>query len=259
MFRRASDLTNPVLFQHIATIGYLNTAKRGRYARIDELRYASMPSPSGQFDLRSQRRSPTALAASVTTSTAETQVVDEEFDQVPKNRDSHLTIENPEAFVDANYQRLHAWFRWLTGRRETAADLTQESFAAFWSSLSRVRVREPRVWLYRIARNQWRKWCRTAARPSERELLASAAARHDQDPHAGLVEAELAATVSRFVLQLPPHYRETVVLRYWSDLSHKQIAGVLGIPGPLARWRIHHACKLLRERMRQAECDGEVK
>lgn len=218
-----------------------------------------MPSPSGQFNSLLQRPSAAALWASATISAAETQVVDEEFDNVPKNRTSRRTIESPETFVDANYQRVYAWFCWLTGRREAAADLTQETFAAFWSSLSRVRVREPRVWLYRIARNQWRKWCRAAARPAEGDLLAAAPAGDEPDPHAGLVEAELAASVRKLVLQLPPHYRETVVLRYWSDLSHKQIAGVLGIPGPLARWRIHQACKLLRERIRQAQRDGEVK
>src|SRR5262245_49333604 len=65
-----------------------------------------------------------------------------------------------DAFVDVHYERLFAWLCWLTGRRDWAADLTQESFAEFWESLARKPIREPVAWLFRIARNRWRKACR---------------------------------------------------------------------------------------------------
>ncbi|MBI3466822.1 MAG: hypothetical protein HY000_27735 [Planctomycetes bacterium] len=40
-----------------------------------------------------------------------------------------------EAFIDAHYADVFRWFRWLTNDRERAADLTQETFLSFWSSL----------------------------------------------------------------------------------------------------------------------------
>ena len=41
-----------------------------------------------------------------------------------------------EAFVEAHYRGVYRFFTWLTGDPEAAADLTQETFAAFWASLA---------------------------------------------------------------------------------------------------------------------------
>ena len=67
-----------------------------------------------------------------------------------------------EQFVDAHYRGVHRFFLWLTRDTETAADLTQEAFAAFWASvdhLDAAAVPDLKAWLYGIARNRWRKWC----------------------------------------------------------------------------------------------------
>src|SRR5207253_9654939 len=40
-----------------------------------------------------------------------------------------------EAFVDAHYRGVYGFFLWLTNDRDAAADLTQETFAAFWETL----------------------------------------------------------------------------------------------------------------------------
>ena len=59
-----------------------------------------------------------------------------------------------EAFVRATYAELFRWFRRVTGSPDRAADLTQESFAAFWGSVDRIRSDvSPRTWLYAIGRN----------------------------------------------------------------------------------------------------------
>ena len=42
-----------------------------------------------------------------------------------------------EAFVDRHYTQVFRFFQWLTADREAAADLTQETFAAFWESIAR--------------------------------------------------------------------------------------------------------------------------
>jgi len=150
------------------------------------------------------------------------------------------------AFVDEHYERLYRWLWWLTGSAETAADLTQDSFAAFFSSLEERRVQRPPVWLFRIARNRWRKWCRdrrpSAGNPDE--ALADLV-----DPADDAVRTETARRVIAAVADLPRSYREAVTLRYWGGLSHGEIASVLGITAPLARWRLFHGKRLLRERI----------
>src|SRR5437870_4088968 len=64
------------------------------------------------------------------------------------------------AFVEAHYRGVYRFFTWLTRDPEAAADLTQETFAAFWESLGdpkRGVAPDLKAWLYGIARNRWRK------------------------------------------------------------------------------------------------------
>lgn len=158
-----------------------------------------------------------------------------------------------EAFVQAQYQRVYRWFAWLTQHPDRAADLTQDTFAAFWRSVRQgKRIRYPQVWLLRIARNLWRGWCRTKRRHAERaaggdpsESLQNVPA-FDAPAWDRLAANDAARDVGAQLDRLKPKYREVVVLRFWCDCSSAEIGRVLGIPGSLARWRLHHALQLLK-------------
>lgn len=164
-----------------------------------------------------------------------------------------------EAFVEAHYASVYRFFYWLTHNAEISADLTQESFAGFWSSISRFRgEREPdlKAWLYGIARNQWRKRCRSArlGREWERSPLDQALEVLDSAP--GPEEIALAAgdaaAVAQAVADLPADYREALVLRVFQELSYAQVAETLGIGEGLARWRVHQARAGLRKALTAA-------
>jgi RNA polymerase sigma-70 factor (ECF subfamily) len=156
-----------------------------------------------------------------------------------------------DAFVDAQYPRLFAWFCWLTGHRDRAADLTQESFAAFWESLGRKPVREPAIWLFRIARNRWRKACRARPLAPTGEHGLEAVPHRGPDPDHRIARDEFTQRVAACVLELPGTVREAVALHYWNDLSHDQIARVQGVPAALVRWRVHRGRRLLKDRLRR--------
>lgn len=158
-----------------------------------------------------------------------------------------------EEFVDAHYPGVYRFFRWLTNDPNASADLTQESFAGFWASLSRLEAeRSPdlKAWLYGIARNRWRKRCRTAQAGGELGRNSLDAAQEIHDPAPGPEEVALAAwdaaVVARAVADLPPDYREALVLRVFQELSYSEIAETLGIGEGLARWRVHQARSWLR-------------
>jgi RNA polymerase sigma-70 factor (ECF subfamily) len=165
-----------------------------------------------------------------------------------------------ERFVDAHYRGVYRFFLWLTHNADTASDLTQETFAAFWQSadgLGPEQAPDLKAWLYGIARNRWRKARRDgkngggpvselqngAGDPSE-----GAPDMPDERPGPervtiGALEAE---RVIRAVAELPPDYREALVLRVFQELAYGQIAAALGIGEGLARWRVHHARLRLR-------------
>lgn len=164
-----------------------------------------------------------------------------------------------EAFVAAEYGRVYAWFVGQTGRAERAADLTQETFAAFWESARRRRLREPAAWLMRIARNRWRKFARGERQQAARSEDCADAALRIAD---GRAEQSLSsaghAAVRAAVAELPVRYREAVVLRFWCDYSFGEIGRILGVPAVLARWRVHRGRTMLREKLETHEIRAEV-
>lgn len=158
-------------------------------------------------------------------------------------------------FVDKHYHRVFAWFTWLTRDWDRSADLTQDTFAAFWDSLRRRRVRSPKIWLYKIARNRWRKYCHAASRRNQ-PILEDDVVDASQDPRECATAAELVQIVSTLLSHLPVPYRESVTLRYWHDLSYKEIGAIQGVPASLARWRAHRGRALMRNLLRNKELTG---
>jgi RNA polymerase sigma-70 factor (ECF subfamily) len=156
-----------------------------------------------------------------------------------------------EAFA-ALYRRFQGpihRFAWrMTGSRETAEDVTQETFLALLRGATRYDSgRGPLgAYLYGIARN----------------LLARRAGR--DRPYVPLPDDELRATdlgadperqravgtIREAVLGLPMRYREVVVLCDLQDLPYEEAAAALLCPVGTVRSRLHRARALLAARLR---------
>ena len=155
------------------------------------------------------------------------------------------TREACSRFVRDEYAGLYRWLSRLTGRSEEAADLTQESFAAFWESLGRKLPRaSPRTWLYAIARNQWRKYCRDR-KPAQTEATEQIEAPTSSE-WSSVERDEFASAVASALAQLSPELREAFSLRLWHEFEYAQIAAIQGTSQTLARWRCFRARQLVR-------------
>ena len=156
----------------------------------------------------------------------------------------------PGAFdqIVARHQRdLYQLCYRYVGTHEDAADLTQETFVRAYRGLARFAGASAlRTWLYRIATNV----CLTRvsqkrpqtepldARPHADDRAESAPARLEREER----EARLRAAVAT----LPAKQRAAVVLRMWHDLSHQEVAEVLGISEGAAKANVFHAIRSLR-------------
>jgi RNA polymerase sigma-70 factor (ECF subfamily) len=151
-----------------------------------------------------------------------------------------------EAFVTATYAGLYRWFCHLTYSPEQAADLTQETFAAFWeSSVRRGRGVSPTTWLYAIGRNLWRK--RMRDRRSHESAMLDRIAADGRSAERGAQDREFAEAVGLAVAELSPELREAFTLRFWNEFSYEQIGAVQGVEPGLARWRYFAARRRLQE------------
>ncbi|MEA2031363.1 MAG: sigma-70 family RNA polymerase sigma factor [candidate division Zixibacteria bacterium] len=110
----------------------------------------------------------------------------------------------------------------MTGDRETAKDLTQETFLTAWEKLSRFRGESAfSSWLYRIATNKALNFLK---RPSSNEMSLDSEPSFVSTPESQLARKELQNGVREFMQQLPPGQRVVFDLRFYKRLSFEEIS-----------------------------------
>ncbi len=130
----------------------------------------------------------------------------------------------------------------LLGDRAAAEETAQEVFLRIWKALPGFRGEAAlSTWIYAIARNA----CLTAlrARAGRRGLslespgVRAAAERAASGPHG----PDRQPDILRFVGELPPNYRQVVLLFYMEERSYEEVALMLDLPlGTVKTW-LHRA------------------
>ena len=155
----------------------------------------------------------------------------------------------------------------LTGERELADDIVQDSFLLAYRGIGRFRLGEPFApWFYRIVTNTARQQLRYARHrrevsldvlsledAAEQQLGATAHSSHayhaDPAEHAERVEARTALLTA--LSTLPHKQREAVVLRYYFGYRDRQIAGILNCRLGTVQQRLHAGRASLQQAIRR--------
>jgi RNA polymerase sigma-70 factor, ECF subfamily len=155
--------------------------------------------------------------------------------------------------VERCQRRLVRYLLYLTGRRDYAEDLAQETWIRVLQRGSQYNGRQRfDPWLFAIARNlaidylrKKRKAVQTASLPNHRDeilLLPSSG----PSPFEAAARSEDAIRLAGQLQILPPLYREALLLRFQEDLSLAEIAQVLGAPVTTVTSRIYRGLAALR-------------
>jgi RNA polymerase sigma-70 factor (ECF subfamily) len=128
-----------------------------------------------------------------------------------------------------------------------ATDLTQDVFLRAFCAIGGFKGEASvATWLYRIAVNL--SLNKIGARPpraepvEDRHLPPSA----EPDAMSRMLTSERAARVRAAIARLPKTQRATLVLRVYQDLSHQEIADVLGSSVSAVKTNFFHALRNLR-------------
>ena len=158
--------------------------------------------------------------------------------------------------VADEYPKLFAFFYRLSGRRETAEELTQELFARLTAYVVKGgRVENLNAWLHRTGLNLWRDLARREIAGRDRGLFPARVDEAWTELPAPLeVEGEVFArwlrdAVRLAVLELPPPHREVIVLHHYEGRSYDEIAALVGVPVGTVRSRLHYAVQHLKRRL----------
>jgi RNA polymerase sigma factor (sigma-70 family) len=162
-----------------------------------------------------------------------------------------------EAAFEVVYERHHrgilSFCRHMLSSQEEAEDVVQHTFvAAYYDIRSSDKDIKLKPWLYTIARNR----CLSVLR-ARREQPAEI----DEIPTAGLSESVNERDDLRRMLvdikRLPDEQRAALVLSELGDLSHADIAGILGVPAMKIKSLVFQARSSLVEsrEARETSCD----
>jgi RNA polymerase sigma factor (sigma-70 family) len=152
---------------------------------------------------------------------------------------SGAALDEFESFFNAHEARLSAYLWRMTGDRQSASDLCQETFLRAWQRYDTIRAYDqPDAWLFRVATNLALQLARRqkapigAAGPLEDAFEPSVS-----DPAWRLAERDL---VRETLLELPPRARALLILREVSGFSAEEAAKTLGMSPSavkVALWR----------------------
>jgi len=136
----------------------------------------------------------------------------------------------------------------FVGNHEDASDLTQDVFFRAYRGLSGFRGGSSlATWLYRIGVNACLNRV-SARKPITEELDARQHVdTRNESPSERVLRQERGARVREAIAQLPPKQRATLVLRMYQELSHEEIADVLGSSVGAVKANFFHALGNLKK------------
>jgi RNA polymerase sigma-70 factor (ECF subfamily) len=142
--------------------------------------------------------------------------------------------------------------RWLTRQEQDADDVVQEAFLRALQFFGGFQGGNGRAWLLSIVRNTCYTWlqrnrAREPATSFDEEIHSGA--RTSVSPETQSVVREERELLRQAIEQLPPEFRETIVLRELQGLSYKEIAEIVGIPMGTVMSRLARARDQLQQHL----------
>jgi RNA polymerase sigma-70 factor (ECF subfamily) len=152
-----------------------------------------------------------------------------------------------------NIDGLYSYALIVTRNHAEAEDLVQETYLRAIQAMGRLRAgSNMKAWLFTILRNVWLNQLRKRRNGPQMieneagDFGANSIAEPSKDPHdlyASKMETE---QVRRAIVELPPDFREVLLLREYEDLSYQEIASILDCPIGTVMSRLGRARAKLR-------------
>jgi RNA polymerase sigma-70 factor (ECF subfamily) len=197
-----------------------------------------------------------SLAQTLRANPAENQAANAAIAERLKQRDPLLL----DQLIVEYQHRLLRYLLYLTGNRELAEDLFQETWM-------RVLVRGSQfngnsrfdTWLFTIARNLVIDFRRRRTMASLEEMSANTedsrpfeVASEDPSPFDQYLSRQHSGLVAEALLSLEPLHREVLVLRFHEEMALDQIARVTGAPLSTVKSRLYRGLAALRPVMERS-------
>lgn len=133
----------------------------------------------------------------------------------------------------------------LCKSKELAEDVTQETFIKIFQKYHLYNSEKPlKPWIYKVALNT----LRAEIRKRKWLTLSPDIAEYQKDPNNTeneVIRKEYQELINEAIQSLSYKYREILILYYYNEFTHKEIAEILSIPIGTCKSRLHYAHKKL--------------
>ena len=158
-------------------------------------------------------------------------------------------VDELEDWLRRDYHTSYRTACLLLGNHSDAEEAVQEAFLRAWRFRASLATgSDVRPWLYRVVVNTCNSKLRQEIPHRDRRAGAgplSSLAAPDSDPAVCAQRSEVAGTVLAALQRLPVSLRVPVVLRYYADLSERDIAVAIGRRQGTVKSRLHEARRRL--------------
>ncbi len=149
----------------------------------------------------------------------------------------------------------------LSGDRHDAEDILQETFLKAVDNIDKFRAESSfGTWLYAIAVNNVRARYAESKKADLRPIEDYLPASHGEethgselfdwgDPHNIMEQKELREMIDGYLAEMPKKYSMPFILRYYEDMSVKEVADTMKLSVAAAKSRILRARLALREKL----------
>ena len=159
-----------------------------------------------------------------------------------------------EEFVTTRTPALIRLAYLLTGDQHAAEDLLQSALLKAARRWKHIRNENPDAYVRAAMYHEQINWWRRRGRRSEMAVEHTPET-PSPDPSSN---TDLRLAMRQALLQLRPHHRAVVVLRYYEDMSEAQVAELLGCSIGTVRSRTHRAVTQLRVLLPEASLELDV-
>lgn len=168
-----------------------------------------------------------------------------------------MNYEELEACIQAHGKDIYSFCRQLTGNRQEADDLYQDTFLKIVEIRSRLDFENnPKGYLLSVSVNLWRNRKRKFAirqRITGPEISADDTVLElpsgERSVEEQMISREEKELVRRAVEKLPDKYRLPILLFYMEELKLAEISDILGIPQGTVKSRLYKAKKVLEKEL----------
>jgi RNA polymerase sigma factor (sigma-70 family) len=157
--------------------------------------------------------------------------------------------------------------RWLTRSDADAQDVVQEACLRAFKYFDGFDGQYANAWLLKIVRNTCFTWMKDNRPAEEAVALEDNAEEVDRNetsmhvsasglgrsPEKLLIEKRASQHLDELIGQLPPSYREVLILREMEDMSYRDIAEIVGVPIGTVMSRLARGRQFLQSAWRESQ------